>query len=323
MAERADVAVVLISRNRASQLRRILPAIAANTLLPSAVILADDASDDDTVDVFETLCRDLKLNGQALRNPPGETDFRINTMRNLGIQNSPTSRVILLDADHVPSLTHIAAHMRMLDRSTKAFSTGPRLEAANADGTGPVNFMWGHEPCSSMSPRPDVPVPCWELVPGSNLGMHKAFAMEIGLYDPQYDGAYGYDDLDFNFRAKHKGAACYGDFEAYVIHLPHDAYGKRTGNRNQQLYRRKTGGDLEYPFFVEQMNYGKNWAALYADFLKDSMPGRPGHCGIPPLSGQPCIQATRWAATNVGGKFLLKLAMEKLFARFFKREKQE
>ena len=267
MPEIAPITLVLVSRNRAAQLRRVLPAIAANTPRPSEVLLTDDASADDTVAVFEGLCRELGLSGRALRHEPGPTTFRINSMRNAGLRASLTERVILLDADHVPAMTHIGAHLRMLERGRQAMSFGPRLEAANADGSGPVNFMWGHEPYAAMSPQPGEPLPFWQLVAGSNLGMHRSFAQEVGLYDTDYDGGYGYDDVDFNFRAARHGAAFYGDFQAHVIHLPHEtATGARHGPRNAELFRRKTGQELAYPALVPQVTHRSNWAQRYAHF---------------------------------------------------------
>jgi glycosyltransferase involved in cell wall biosynthesis len=214
MSDIAPITVVLISRNRAKQLRRVIPAIAQNTLQPAEVLLADDASDDDSIEVFGNLCHQNGLRGRALPHAAGATTFRINSMRNAGLRASQTERVILLDADHVPSMTHIASHMRMLDKGASAMSFGPRLESANEDGSGPVNFMWGHEPFASMSPAAQEPLPYWELVAGSNLGMHRSFAKEIGDYDTDYDGGYGYDDVDFNCRAAARGAKFYGDFGA-------------------------------------------------------------------------------------------------------------
>jgi glycosyltransferase involved in cell wall biosynthesis/predicted O-methyltransferase YrrM len=315
----APVTVVLVSRNRSAQLRVVLPALAANTMAPDEVILSDDASDDDTVAVFQTLCKQLGLKGRVLQHAAGETRFRINSMRNAGIKASKTDRVILMDADHVPSPTHIAAHMRMLDRGRQSFSTGPRLECANPDGSGPVNFMWGHEPFSAMSPSAGQPVPSWSLVAGSNLGLHRAFAEEIGLFDVGYDGAYGYDDVDFNCRAAKKGAQFHGDFAAHVIHLPHEnVLGNREESRNGKLFETKNGEKFIYPWFVSLVTYPENWAKRYAAFLKQQtrvlVSKSPGQ-SPPPEPGEASIAATYWAATNVGGRFLLKLAFKKFIAR--------
>jgi len=317
MSEIAPITIVLISRNRAGQLRRVIPAITRGTLRPAEVLLADDASDDDTVEVFEKLCRECGVHGRALRHEPGKTGFRINSMRNAGLRASQTERVILLDADHVPATTHIASHMRMLDRGRTTMSFGPRLESANEDGSGPVNFMWGHEPYGSMSPSADEPLPYWELVAGSNLGMYRSFAREIGDYDTEYDGGYGYDDVDFNCRAAARGAKFYGEFEAHVIHLPHPtATGARHGSRNAEIFERKNGTKLRYPAVVPWVTHGANWAARYAMFRQHGAAVPLRAEGMPPEPGEPSKAMTRWAATNVGGRFLIRLAIEKLMGRF-------
>ena len=319
MPDVAPITVILVSRNRSQQLRIVLPAFAANTLRPSEILLADDNSTDDTVHVFQNVCQSLKLSARALPQPAGKTCFRINSMRNVGLSEARTERIILLDADHVPAPTHIAAHMRMLDLGPKVISTGPRLEAANPDGTGPINFMWGHEPYSCMSSATLQPLPFWGLVPGSNFGAHVSFLREVGLFDTDYDGAYGYDDADFNCRASAKGAVYYGDFGAYVIHLPHETVsGVRYDGRNAALFRQKNAQDLVYPPFIPFVTHRENWAKRYAHFLANQNTCSPHlvlrYCPPPP-PGEPSIVLTRWAATNVGGKLLLKIAMEKLRER--------
>jgi glycosyltransferase involved in cell wall biosynthesis len=273
MPEIAPVTLVLVCRNRAGQLPAVLAGIAQSTLWPSEILLCDDASEDESVWAFEEITGRLKLPGRAVKHERGPTLFRINSMRNAGLRASRTERVILLDADHVPAATHLAAHMRMLDLGQKSLSFGPRLEAANADGTGPVNFMWGHEPYAAMSAAPGEPLPYWQLVAGSNLGMHRALAEEVGFFDTDYDGAYGYDDVDFNFRIDRAGGKFYGDFAAHVIHLPHEpALGSRDGTRNAELFRKKNGTALNYPPLVPRVTHAENWAARYAEFRKHGEP---------------------------------------------------
>jgi GT2 family glycosyltransferase len=274
MPEIAPVTLVLVCRNRAQQLPIVLAAIAANNPRPAEVLLADDASKDESIAIFQRLCRQLGLSGRALAHERGEKLFRINSMRNAGLRASRTDQVILLDADHVPSATHIAAHLKMLDGGPKSLSFGPRLESASADGTGPVNFMWGHEPYGAMSPSPGEPLPYWQLVAGSNLGMHRAFAEEIGFFDSDYDGAYGYDDVDFNYRAQQRGGKFFGEFAAHVIHLPHEpALGGRDGTRNAELFRRKNGIELRYPPIVPKVTHAQNWAERYAEFRQNGDAG--------------------------------------------------
>lgn len=319
MPEVAPVTVILVSRNRSKQLGVVLPAFACNSVMPSEILLVDDFSSDDTVEVFEGLCGSLGLPGRALPQGEGRTLFRINSMRNIGVRASRTERVIILDADHVPAPGHIAAHMRMLDRGERVISTGPRLEAANADGTGPVNFMWGHEPYSCMSSSPGSPLPFWGLVPGSNFGAHVSFLREVGLFDTEYDGAYGYDDADFNCRAAKQGALYLGDFAAHVIHLPHDTISSmRYDGRNVALFRKKNGQDLVYPSFVGLVTHRENWAKRFAAFSAGQTVSSAHRtlCSLPsPAPGEPCMALTRWAAAHAGGRFLIKLAFEKLVAR--------
>lgn len=335
MAIAHDLTVVLIAHDQARQLPLVLAAIAANTARPAEVILADDASTDGTADVFQQTCRELSLPGQALRHPPAPSQrpFRVNSMRNAGLRAARTPCVVLLDGDHVPGPLHLATHLRLLARGEHVVSTGPRLECANADGTGPVSFMWGHEPYGAQQASPEVPLPSWALVPASNMGLHRAFAERVGMFDPDYDGWYGIDDQDFTCRAHRAGAFFAGEFGAYVVHLPHEtALGRRDGSRNMALFRAKHGHDLTYPPFVPHVTHPENWACRYARFRQGQgpettaapvgpLPGeQPGDApapwqGPPPAPGEPATSAVRWAATNVGGRFLIRLAIEKLARR--------
>ncbi len=310
--------IILISRNRERQLPHVLTALAGNTLRPAEVILADDASTDNTVDVFNTLCGELGLSGRAIVHDSGETLFRINSMRNAGLQACTCERAIILDADHVPGPLHVATHMAMLDAGQATLSTGPRLEYAFEDATGPVNYMWGHEPYAAVGDGAAGSSICWQLAPASNMGMYLSFGEKVGWFDTDYDGAYGYDDSDFAYRAHKCGAKFAGCFGAYVIHIPHETvFGHRQDPRNANLFRDKHGFDLAYPPFVEAVTHSATWSKRYAEFLAGPprLSEGAGELGPPPAMGEPSVAATRWACENVGGRFLLKLAWEKMVRR--------
>jgi glycosyltransferase involved in cell wall biosynthesis len=306
-----------VSRNRSRQLLKVLAAIRRGSIQPREVLLADDASTDDTIEVFTRLCADLGLIGRVLAHPPGDRQFRINTMRNDGLRAARTQRVVILDADHVPGPNHLAAHMDMLDGGERVISIGPRMEYANEDGTGPVGFMWGHEGRYTVQQRADAALPHWQLVPASNMGLHRSFARRVGWFDDGYDGAYGYDDVDFTYRAHKQGAFFAGRFDAYVIHIPHETiFGTRENRTNALRFRRKHGFHFAYPPAAQALMHKQNWARRCRQ--EQSPPQAALYVPVSPSApeaGPEGIEATRRAAANVGGRFLLRLAGEKLLAR--------
>lgn len=258
------ISVVIICYNKAKELPYVISALAKNTLRPDLVVLCDDGSIDDSVKVFIDSCESQELNYIFLQEIPKKNSFRLNTLRNKGVSICLDGLVIILDADHVPSRTHIEAHVNLhLSNPSPVLSTGPRLEYANPDCSGAVNFLWGHESISMIQPSIDKPIPSWTGVLASNMGMCKQGILDLGGFDPIYDGNYGFDDIDFTYRAWLAGYFFAGCFEAYVIHIPHPRAKVRLKNNiNQQKFKSKYNFTPKYPKEVDRIT-----RAAWHDYL--------------------------------------------------------
>lgn len=249
------ISVVIICYNKSKELPYVISALAKNTLRPDLVVLCDDGSTDDSLKVFIDCCESQNLNYKFFQEATQKNSFRLNTLRNKGVSICPDGLVIILDADHVPSRTYIESHVNLhLTNPHPVLSTGPRLEYANPDCSGAVNFLWGHESISMMQPSIDKPIPSWTGVLVSNMGMCKQGIMDLGGFDPIYDGNYGFDDIDFTYRAWLAGYFFASCFETYVIHIPHPRAKVRVKNNiNQRKFESKYKFTPRYPKAVERI----------------------------------------------------------------------
>src|SRR5437867_4412991 len=141
---KADVASIVITcKNKSSSLSSVVGRIATQTRRPDLVVLADDASTDNSVERFINDCRHHKLNWDVATLPYGG-NFRLNTIRNLGFQRSLDGIVMLMDGDLILSPAYVERHLAMHSSSDHPLvSLGPRFEYASEAQDGPINFMWG------------------------------------------------------------------------------------------------------------------------------------------------------------------------------------
>jgi glycosyltransferase involved in cell wall biosynthesis len=98
----ADVTVVVPARDRAHLLGRALESVAAQSLLPRAVVVVDDGSTDDTAEVARAHGADvIRLERSGGSGPA----------RNRGIEAARTTWVAFLDSDDIWDSGHVAALM--------------------------------------------------------------------------------------------------------------------------------------------------------------------------------------------------------------------
>lgn len=253
----------------------MIPALARNTCRPDTIILCDDASSDQSIEVFRSLCLSHNLRYDVAAHPDSSIHYRLNTLRNSGIALCEEGLVIIQDADHVVSRTCIEAHVAMqVNNAEKVISTGPRLEYAFSNCTGPINFMWGHEAIGMLpsSPlEPDTSFPAWQTVVVSTIGVMRDSVVNLGGFDPQYDGNYGYDDLDFTWRAHQAGYNFVADWEAHIIHIPHPSNREANLSINRQKFEAKYGFSVTYPRLIKQLGRPV-WSEYYQLVRQGKMP---------------------------------------------------
>jgi glycosyltransferase involved in cell wall biosynthesis len=269
---KTDVASIVITcKNKSSSLSSVVARIAAQTRRPDAVVLADDASTDNSVELFINDCRHHKLNWEVATLPYGG-NFRLNSIRNLGFQHSPDSIVMLMDADLILSPVYVERHLAMHSSSNHSLvSLGPRFEYASEAHDGPINFMWGIGAEGQGIGREGY-MPFWQRAHGA-ICVSRSIWQAIGGFDEGYNGRYGIDDIDFLFRLFLAGVLCRCDFEGYAIHIPHlptIGDGRRDPHANIDFFCRKFG--VAESIMADPIDYSplanrrSNWASDFGAF---------------------------------------------------------
>ncbi len=264
--------VVITCKNKAPVLPVVLERISKQTRRPDLVVIADDASTDESVDIFLNKCQEFGLAHIVAALPPGD-NYRLNTIRNLGFEAALDGLVMLIDGDVVLSPVYIERHIQQHLRHRHIVSMGPRFEYGTGDQGGPINFMWGYG-AEQQGLAADGYLPAWQRAHGG-LCVPRATWKAIGGFDEGYNGTYGIDDLDFLFRLFLAGVFPICDFEAYCIHIPHDTLfggGGRDSSGNIAYFCRKY--DVPESVLVDPIDFSpltqrrSNWARDYSDFLK-------------------------------------------------------
>src|SRR5262249_34712189 len=282
-----------------------------NTRRPALLVRSADAPTDGSPELFERWCDQHRLERVVLPHRDNGRGFRLNTLRNDGIAACPDGLVVILDADHVPARTHLEAHRELhLRHDRPTLSTGPRLEDANPDGSGPTNSMGRHEPVSQLQPSAADPIPSWTGILASNMGMAKAAFGALGGFDPNYDGNYGYDDIDFTFRAAAAGVFFAASIEAHVIHIPHPAFDGRQQEVNRRKFREKYGFELTYPEIVNRLSR-RPWSEHYQRLRADAAP--------PPTATTPSAAVRMLDLELVGGRLLARVLVRRVARRLLRR----
>jgi len=274
------VSVVLCCHNKAAGLPQVITALARGIVRPDLVVLSDDQSKDGSIELFLKLCEQYRLSSKVVAHSDTQVSFRLNTLRNDGVAACPDGLVLILDADLVLARTGLQRHQELhCEYSSPIISTGPRLEYARSDGTGPVSFLWGFEGVGHIS-SPAVgafpQLPSWQVTSGSLCALTKRAVEDVGWFDTQYDGNYGFDDVDFTYRAKLAGYRFVGDWEAHALHIPHPATLDRDNSANRQKFIQKYGFDLVYPEAIVRM-CRKAWNEHYSDLAGVPSPIEPAN----------------------------------------------
>jgi len=174
--------------------------------------------------------------------------FRLSTARNAALRIAQNI-VLLLDFDCVPKPSHLSSHAEVLTRDPLAVTVGLRRFVDGRQlsrGAIESGETWWDslDDVPSISNRgsaidkrlgdldriSDLPFPC-NLFHGCNVGFRRGFALEVGLFSERFNGAHGYEDIEFAYRLQRQGAR-FAAVNSPVFHLENeivDAYARREG----------------------------------------------------------------------------------------------
>jgi glycosyltransferase involved in cell wall biosynthesis len=117
-----SVAVLIITRNRASPLRRCLASLSCQTTRPDKIVVVDNGSSDDTAAVIASFESSLPIKCAHERTPS------IPRCRNVALRNAATDLAIFLDDDCVADPAWIGEALQAAATNAKASAIQGRIE---------------------------------------------------------------------------------------------------------------------------------------------------------------------------------------------------
>jgi glycosyltransferase involved in cell wall biosynthesis len=193
------VSVVIPTRNRPADLRRVLEALAHQDYPHDQyeVIVCDDGSTEDVESVTKGFAREALQLRYVRQEPKGPA-----TARNLGIRNARAPIVAMTDSDTIPDPRWLTAIMAAFAAHPEAVGVEGTVRANNAGefdplGEGPTNLEGG------------VYLTC-------NCAYKRAVLYSIGGFDERFPYP-AYEDVDLAARALEVGEIVWQP-DAIVIH---------------------------------------------------------------------------------------------------------
>jgi glycosyltransferase involved in cell wall biosynthesis len=228
-----DYSVVICSHNKIKSLKLVVETLARIGGWKE-IILSDDCSSDGT---REWAASSGVFSRTVLQ--PTRREYSLNTVRNHGIAAATCGHVVLLDADCIPQPGYFGGHDQVFTKYVGCLSVG---FTDMCDETGNAVVSEDHRKAWLGGGR-DVELQ-WNSAYGGNLAFPLELWKRLGGFDQSFDGCWGFEDLDFSYRATRVGRKCYAHADTLARHCSHPIrHDNRPVNRNSRLFRDKHGID--------------------------------------------------------------------------------
>lgn len=148
------VSIVICTHNQCQRLRLVLRALSVQTRMADEIVVVDDASTDETaVAVNESRAR---LTTTALHYISLPSNVGSPRARNVGVAASTGALVIFLDADALPSHTHVEDHLALQQARGPCLAFGPLWHT--------VTTEFFRDPIRGLPFDVDIPEPVQRLM---------------------------------------------------------------------------------------------------------------------------------------------------------------
>lgn len=194
-----------------------------------SIIVVDDFSPDG---IPELNCKCTRIVKPPAKLTPHQ--YRLNTLRNIGILESKDDAVIILDPDCIPNPNFIKNAKALFDPSILYGGCVDRRlqdQSLTLDHRIPERVSKWIDTDPSMGGG--------GMIWGGVMMFSRAKAISIGGFDEEFDGAYGAEEHEFASRCYHSGMRLYYSMELGVVHINHPN-NRPNPARNMNLWMLKT-----------------------------------------------------------------------------------
>lgn len=254
------ISFIVLTYNRSDALVAVLRSLVQQCTEEHQVIIADDGSRQDQVQMLFDNCPVFKCQVLHVWHP--DDGFAIARARNLAVGHATGEYLVFLDGDCIPNRDFVAQHARIAEAGY--FVNGSRVllnrrltseVIANAlDLPRQPAHFWLRARLRGDSnkllhllgwPRKLLRVKKrfqWRGIRGCNLGVWKKDFLNVNGFDESFEG-WGHEDADFVLRLSHLGIQRKNGFLATeVFHLWHPESNRdsESANKNRVMARMNT-----------------------------------------------------------------------------------
>ena len=247
MANKKIYSVVICSFNKLKTLQ-----IVANKLKKlrpeNELILTDDRSTDGTIEWAANSGLFSKIHVEDTQG-----NFRLNTIRNKGVELASNEYVVILDADCVPNDSYFDGYDELFELYPQSAGAGI-TDRYDSKGIKIIENdtrwdLYNEEPIKETT---------WENFYGGNIAFPKSI-WQTTKFDEDYNGYWGFEDLDFAAMLSYKKVKLYLSFLSSARHLGHpkckeSVIAHNENGRNINFFEKKHGGK----FYANMKNFTNN-----------------------------------------------------------------
>jgi len=254
------ISFIVLTYNRTDALLAVLRSLAAQCDMRHEVLIADDGSRPDQVEMLYERCPVFKCPVRHVWHP--DVGFTAARARNLAASHATGDYLVFLDGDCVPNKSFVAQHTRLAESG--CFVNGSRvLLSENLTGqvlngaidlpSRPASFWWQARLRGDSNKLLHLLIWPWRLlrvkkgfqwhgIRSCNFAVWQRDFAGVNGFDETFQG-WGHEDADLVLRLTHLGILRKNGFMATeVFHLWHreNKRDQESGNKNRVLQRMKT-----------------------------------------------------------------------------------
>lgn len=256
MSDTSLISVIIPTYNRKQSLLRLLGSLAEQTLACTdyEVIIADDGSSDGTGDMVgaRRFPYDLRYSWEENRG--------VNAARNRGLSQAEASVVLFLDDDMVADSHLLEAHISAHQLYPGSVVKGKVIQAFEGEVEDQfAKLQVGKADLDEVDDTAGLQPISYQRIGAGHVSMPRREAVAIGAWDEGLM-SYGFQDLEFMYRACKQGLPTLYDPQAVTFHHDYaltlwqncDRIRKASSTATPDLYRRHPELEGQIPMFWDK-----------------------------------------------------------------------